>query len=137
MATSQELLRSRGLKDTLPRRAVLQILDSAKNPLSIQDIHVHLTKQKQSIGVVTIYRVIEALSKAGLVHRHPLEGTLSGCTLPDVSGHHVLLHCASCGTVREVHDHELCKRENQLAKQLGFTPSHHVSELIGTCSSCS
>ncbi|OGJ55489.1 hypothetical protein A3D88_04505 [Candidatus Peribacteria bacterium RIFCSPHIGHO2_02_FULL_52_16] len=125
-----------GLKDTMPRRAVLHALEIARKPLSIQQVHDRLEAGASSIGIVTVYRVMRAFVKAGLVHEHPIEGTFSVCSMPDAEGHHVLVHCHSCGSVREAQDAELCRREDKIAKRLGFHSLRHVSELTGICSRC-
>ena len=134
--SASSLLHEHGLKDTLPRRAVVHVLSSARTPLSVQEILKQLEKEDHSIGLVTVYRVVEALIEAGLVHRHPVGGTLSLCTLPDVHGHHILLRCVSCDRTEEAHDDPLCKREEIVAKQHGFSSIQHVSELLGTCARC-
>lgn len=137
MHASTNLLKKRGLKDTLPRRAVLQALSAAVHPMSVRQIAQSLKRQRQTMGLVTVYRVVDALLRAGLVHRHFSGDAFSLCTLPDVHGHHVLIQCVSCGTVREAHDHDLCKKEESVAKRLGFRSVSHASELLGTCSRCS
>ncbi len=133
---SSSLLQTRGLKDTLPRRAVLATLAQSARPMKIREIVSALENMEQRLGPVTIYRVIDALEQAGLVHRHVREGTFSLCTQPDIHGHHILLSCIECGVTQETHDHVLCKREEAIAKQKGFATSLHVSELLGTCSHC-
>ncbi len=129
------LLKNKGLKDTVPRRSVLRILKESKKSLSIENILSRLEATDQSVGLVTVYRVIDALERSGLVHRHAKD-TFSLCSLPESSGHHLLLHCTSCDSVQETHDEDLCKRENILGKRFGFRPSHAVQELLGICSSC-
>lgn len=131
------LLRQRGLKDTLPRRAVLRVLSAVKKPLSVMEIFQRLQQEDHAIGLVTVYRVVDALVDVQLLHRHPGEGSVSFCTIPDVHGHHILLHCTSCERVEEVHDAQLCKREEFVAKSHGFRSEQHVSELLGSCSRCS
>ena len=129
-------LKSRGLKDTLTRRAVLRTLEKAKRPLTPGDIRRLLHKQDHPIGIVTVYRVLRALTEAGLAHEHFNGEEFSCCRIPEVSGHHILLRCISCGTVRESHDRELCKRENAIARRAGFQSAIHTGELLGTCSQC-
>src|SRR3989338_6411012 len=133
-SVSMSLLKSKGLKETVPRLLVLELLsEGAHTP---QALEKKLRKCGSQIGIVTVYRVLEALEHALLVHRHPLEGTYSACQLPDLPGHHVLLHCTSCNFVRETQDPDLCHRENVIAKKMGFAPQQHVSEIEGLCTSC-
>ncbi|NOS68110.1 MAG: transcriptional repressor [Candidatus Peribacteraceae bacterium] len=130
------LLRQRGLKETLPRLSVLRVLAASAKPLLVKDI-LHLVRRKEgSIGLVTVYRVIEALAQTGLLHRHPIDGGYSLCAIPDIDGHHVLLRCTACGRSEEAHDHDLCRREDAVARRVGFRTSHHLTEMLGTCSHC-
>lgn len=132
-----EILKKKGLKDTVPRRMVLDVLAASSKPLSAMQIRKKLGTSNRGLGIVTVYRVLEALEKVALVHRHPFDGLFSFCTLADVPGHHILLHCHDCGAVQEVHDAKICRREEKLARKRGFFTSHHVSEIRGTCDSCS
>lgn len=133
---SADFFRVHGLKETLPRRAVLRVLAASARPLLIKDILLLVRQREGSIGLVTVYRVIEALANAGLLHRHPVDGGYSLCAIPDIDGHHVLLRCTHCGRSEETHDHRLCKTEETVARRCGFRTSHHLSELLGTCSHC-
>jgi Fe2+ or Zn2+ uptake regulation protein len=133
---SASQLRKHGLKDTLARRTVLHALARAKHPLTTQEIQRKLQKDEQRIGIVTVYRVIEALERARLVHRH-VNGSFSACSQPDVKCGHVLLSCISCGTRRETHDHGLCRKEESLSKRLGFSPVRGAREIVALCSHCS
>lgn len=130
-------LAASGMKDTAPRRLVAEALCASRAPLCAKDLHAWIAeKRARAVGIVTVYRVLEALEKAGMVHRHASEGVYSVCHIPSVHGHHVLLHCDACGKVEETHDHALCEREDQVARSAGFVPARHVSEILGTCLSC-
>lgn len=130
------LLHVYGLRDTQPRRLVLSVLQRAKTPLSHKKIFTEIKKSNAAINLVTIYRVLEKFEEIGLTHRHLHSGGVVLCTLQDTKGHHVLLSCSSCGTVKECADPHLCQHEDRIAKKAGFTPKAHCSEVIGMCSSC-
>jgi Fur family ferric uptake transcriptional regulator len=129
------ILKSHGLRDTQPRRLVIETLRRGCRPLSPQNLQKTI-KAKAAINTVTVYRVLAVFEKIGLVHRHPCNGMFSLCTMPDTHGHHGFLHCHDCGKVEEFRDERLCKIENDIAKSAKFRPSSHVSEIVGTCRSC-
>jgi len=132
-----EALRQNGMKDTAPRRLAAEALCASDIPVSVKDLHEWIARERgRSVGIVTVYRILEMLEKIGVVHRHASEGVYSVCHIPSVHGHHVLLHCDACGKVEEKHDHDLCKREDSVARSVGFMPARHVSEILGTCLSC-
>lgn len=130
-------LKSVKLRDTHSRRLVLQALAHLSHPSSPKDIFEWAQKEGEALNLVTVYRVLDRLEEARLVHKHPSTGLYVVCTLPDVSGHHGFLHCTTCGNLEEFHDHRLCHVENEIAKKAGFTAIEHLSEISGMCSSCS
>ena len=135
-ASFRALLKEHGLKDTQSRRAVLQALQRLQKPASPYDIQRWIHTKGGTINTVTVYRIIEAFERIGLVHRHPCDGHLSLCSIPEKKGHHGFLHCTSCGTTQEFHDEALCKAEERIARALKFRSSTHVSEILGICAAC-
>jgi hypothetical protein len=72
-AESQEL-KNAGLKITLPRIKILEILESSKvHHLSAEDVYKHLLQNDEEIGLATVYRVLTQFEDAGLVIRHHFE----------------------------------------------------------------
>lgn len=129
-------LKLRGYRDTRPRRAILSVLERSRSPLSASEISAK-TERSSDIDPVTVYRAMEMLEREGFVHRHPCDGAYSLCTLVGRHGHHGFLHCASCGNAQEFASDDLCAIENTIATQADFSPTTHVSEIIGTCARCS
>lgn len=130
------ILSAAKLRNTLPRRAVIAVLMQSKEPLLPLQVHAKVAAQVEGVNVATVYRILEKLQKAHVVHEHT-GGGLSVCTVGDAPGHHVLLRCQSCNVVQECVDSSLCKAESAVAAQFGFSRLHHVTELIGSCSHCS
>lgn len=130
------LLKERGLRDTVPRRSVLDACLALKKPVSPKDVFHWLHARKRTIDLVTIYRILDRLESLGLVHRHACNGNVALCSMPEREGHHAFLHCERCGNTREFVSAALCQAENAIARRANFTPDHHVSEIVGTCSNC-
>jgi Fur family transcriptional regulator, ferric uptake regulator len=130
------VLKQSGLRDTQPRRMVIAALARAK-ALSPSAIELSIRRKGATINTVTVYRVLSALESLDLVHRHPCNGEYSLCSMPGKRGHHGFLHCTSCGIVEEFLNHDLCVIENKIARSRKFRPTSHVSEIVGTCRSCS
>jgi len=69
-------LRKAGLKVTLPRLKILEILEgSTTRHLSAEDIYRSLLESNEDIGLATVYRVLTQFEAAGLVTRHHLSRT--------------------------------------------------------------
>ncbi len=130
-------LQTHGLRDTQPRRLVLDALSRFGKPATAQALHERMAKTGKTVNVVTVYRVLEALHAKNLIHEHPCNGGYSLCTRPQSPGHHGFLHCTSCDRIEEFQDSRLCTLEDKIASDHRFSPSGHVSEILGTCRSCS
>ena len=77
-------LRKAGLKVTLPRLKILEILGTATpRHMSAEDISTHLLESHEDIGLANVYRVLTQFEAARLVSRHPFEATPAGFPLND------------------------------------------------------
>ena len=130
------ILKRHNLRDTQTRRLVLQALNSAVKPMSKQDIFSAIQSDTAVINLTTIYRMLETFIEKGIVHLHKQSGGYVLCSIDDHNCHHVLLSCQVCGTTKECEDAKLCATENTVAKNAGFTPTQHFSEIVGLCNSC-
>ena len=75
MSTQDQELRSVGLKATLPRIKVLEIIrGSEERHLSAEDVFRRLLEQGHDVGLATVYRVLSQLEAAGLLSRNVFDG---------------------------------------------------------------
>ena len=92
-------LKNAGLKITLPRLKVLQILEQSPNHhLSAEGVYKALLETGEDVGLATVYRVLTQFEAAGLVSRHNFEGGYSVFEV-DQGLHHDHLVCIKCGYV--------------------------------------
>lgn len=133
---SNDDLKKAGLKVTLPRIKILQLLEtSKKRHISAEEIYNSLTLQGEDVGLATVYRVLTQFENAGLVVRHRFDGEHSVFELQqDV--HHDHIVCVDCGSVSEFVDNFIEKRQEEIAKDQGFDLTDHSLTLYGVCSKC-
>lgn len=131
-----DILQNYKLRDTQSRRLVLQALVHFNRPISHKEIHEWIQQQDAATNLVTVYRTLEAFEKMGIVHQHPSSGGFIICSMHEHKGHHGFLSCEKCGTVEEFCDASLCSQEDRIAKQAGFTPTNHISDITGVCAKC-
>ena len=75
MGSENQELRAVGLKVTLPRVKILQILEKSETKhLSAEDVYKALIEAEEDVGLATVYRVLTQFESAGLVSRHQFEG---------------------------------------------------------------
>lgn len=136
MTAESEELREAGLKITLPRIKILQILEnSAVRHVSAEDIYKLLLENDEEIGLATIYRVLTQFEEAGLVARHHFEGGHSVFEIAQES-HHDHLVCVKCGRVEEFSDEGIEARQEAIAERLGFELTDHQLNMYGLCADC-
>ena len=126
-------LRKAGLKVTLPRLKILEILEnSATRHMSAEEIYKKLLDLSEDIGLATVYRVLTQFESAGLVTRHHFEDGMAVFEINHGS-HHDHIVCMDCGAVEEFVEPEIESRQNAIAQRLGFRLEEHSMVLYGRC----
>lgn len=131
-----EDLREAGLKATLPRVKILEIMErSTVRHLSAEDIYKALLEDGEDVGIATIYRVLTQFESAGLVTRHHFEGGISVFEL-NQGEHHDHILCIKCGKVEEFVDEVIEQRQKDIAERSGFSMTDHSLNIYGICADC-
>ena len=130
-------LRDVGLKVTLPRMKILEIMERETNEhhLNAEQVYKILLSENEEIGLATIYRVLTQFEAAGLVTRHHFEGGNSVFEI-NTGQHHDHVVCVKCGKVDEFTDEIIEDRQNKIAKKLGYELTDHSLYLYGLCPDC-
>lgn len=129
-------LKNAGLKITLPRLKVLQILEQSSNHhLSAEGVYKALLETGEDVGLATVYRVLTQFENAGLVSRHNFEGGHSVFELSQ-GAHHDHLVCVKCGYVEEFVDEIIEQRQKTIAEAAHFQMTDHALNIYGICQRC-
>lgn len=124
MEQRQEL-RKAGLKITLPRLKILEILEGTKQRhLSAEDIYKELLSAGEDIGLATVYRVLTQFESAGLVTRHNFEGGHSVFEIDD-GEHHDHMVCVDTGEVIEFVSDDIERLQAEIAAEHGYEIIDH------------
>ena len=134
---STKNLKDAGLKATLPRKKILEILEHCgeQRHMSAEDVYDALREQDEGIGLATIYRVLTQFEDAGLVTRHNFEGGHAVFELNE-GQHHDHILCVKCGRVDEFVDETIEQRQRDIAKQHGYAITDHSLTIYGICGDC-
>jgi len=121
---SQQLKKA-GLKVTLPRVKILQILESSEERhLSAEDVYKMLLESGDDVGLATVYRVLTQFEAAGLISRHNFEGGHSVFEMDD-GEHHDHMVNVDDGTVIEFMNDEIERLQHTIAEEHGFEIVDH------------
>ena len=136
ITTAERLCRDRGLRFTAIRQRVLELVWGSHKPIGAYDILEILGKESGSTAPPTVYRALEFLIEAGLVHRLDSLNAFIGC--PDPASRHAgqFLICMSCRTVTELSDGDIEELVAKRAAEQGFDAGRQALEVEGLCKNC-
>ncbi|GAB7022595.1 Fur family transcriptional regulator [Salidesulfovibrio brasiliensis] len=129
-------LSEKNLKMTPQRRLILDTFIDEKQHLSPEELYDKVKKVDPSIGQATVYRTLKLLVEAGIVESLDFADGVSRYEVSWGEEHHDHLICERCGKNIEILDDVIEKRQEAIAKEHGFTLSHHKMYLYGLCSKC-
>lgn len=133
MKTTNQELRKAGLKITLPRIKILELLESSEHHhMSAEEVYKALIEQGEDVGLATVYRVLTQFEQAGIVERHNFENNLSVFEITQ-DEHHDHLVCDVCGKIIEFHNEVIEEEQLKVAAEHGFRLSGHSLVLYGLC----
>ena len=118
-------LKKAGLKVTLPRLKVLEVLERAEpRHMSAEDVYKQLINSDDTVGLATVYRVLTQFESAGIVSRHNFDDGHAVYELAD-DIHHDHMVDVDNGGVIEFMSEDIEKLQRQIAEQHGFDLVHH------------
>ncbi|WZW88837.1 ferric iron uptake transcriptional regulator [Ignatzschineria larvae DSM 13226] len=138
MMSSTEL-KNAGLKVTLPRLKILDILAKASATpvchLTAEEIYMQLSSSGEEVGLATVYRVLTQFEQAGLVRRHFFDGGQSMFEIDDGDQHDHII-CINCGHIGEFSHAKIHEKQAQIAAELGYELTDARTILHGICAKC-
>jgi len=120
-------------RNTQQKRAIMEVLENAERPLSIEEVYALAQKQCQGIGIATVYRNLKTLIKDGRLKGLDLPG---GSMVYEMSEkeHHHHFSCLGC---KKVFDVDVCFVKFDKLIPEGFSLHQHEILLSGLCKTCS
>ncbi|HZK16970.1 MAG TPA: transcriptional repressor [Anaerolineaceae bacterium] len=132
----KETLSLKGYRLSKPRKRVMDLLESAQVALSPQQIHQQLQQEGHDIGLVSVYRTLDLLTKLDLVvviydpQRNP------GYTLRS-DGHHHYIMCQVCHKALEfTGQDDIEGLVQRVEEETSFQVRDHLLQLFGLCPDC-
>jgi Fur family ferric uptake transcriptional regulator len=130
-------LRDAGLRRGGAREAVVRWLGAQSCCRSALEIHAGVRADGRSVGVASVYRILDTLTALRLVQRVDVgDGTARFEPASAGSDHHHHLVCDGCGVVEPFHDDALEEALAHAASRLGVAMEQHEVVLHGACGRC-
>ncbi len=137
IARAEALCQEQGLRLTARRRRVLELVWPSHCPVSAYDILETLSQDGKRRAPPTVYRALDFLIDAGLVHRLDSLNAYIGCADPSHAHVGQFLICTNCRLVEELDAKEIEQLVGTTASQHGFAAESFGLEVQGRCRSCS
>jgi len=125
MTMEAQDLKKAGLKATLPRIRILEIMEeSVDKHMSAEEVYKSLLDAGEEVGLATVYRVLTQFEAAGLVIRHNFDSGHSVFEI-DRGKHHDHMVCLKTGKVIEFHNEEIESIQRKIADENGYELQDH------------
>jgi len=133
----KQLLRDNGLKFTIQREVILEMLYSCDEHLTPESLH-HLIQEKHpelNTGIATVYRTLSLLEDSEMVTSLSFGAQGKKYELGS-KDHHDHIICTKCGSISEFMDDDIETRQKKIAEELGFLMQEHSMQIYGICQPC-
>lgn len=133
---AERVCAARGERFTPLRRTILELIWSSHKPVKAYDLLAQLSATHERPAAPTVYRTLNFLREAGLIHKLESLSAYVGCGEPERPHQGQFLICEDCGVVAELDDLALTNRIGVNAKKVGFKVNDETIEISGICSRC-
>lgn len=133
----KQLLKLNGLKFTIQREVILEMLYNSDEHLTPEGLH-HLIQEKHpdlNTGIATVYRTLSLLEDSEMVTSLSFGAQGKKYEL-GAKDHHDHIICTQCGSITEFVDEEIEQRQKKITEELGFIMQEHSMQIYGICKQC-
>jgi Fur family ferric uptake transcriptional regulator len=125
------------LKMTRSRRAILDEVLAVQGHFTADDLLAHFRNRGRMVAPATLYRTLNRLVEAGLVHRIPMARGQARYEPMLGRHHHDHMVCLGCGRIFEFNSREIERIQESVCRRRKFTLLEHTHQLRGHCADCS
>ncbi|MFM0038043.1 Fur family transcriptional regulator [Paraburkholderia strydomiana] len=136
LTLADEYCRERGEKLTPIRRKVLELLLNSGRATKAYSLLDEMRQIHPGSAPPTVYRALDFLLSAGLVHRIESINAFTVCHDLTQCQHGILVVCQQCGSVTELHQPKLRQALVAQIQDAGYRLASDEIELKGLCAAC-
>src|SRR5262245_21061425 len=128
----------KNIRFTKLRQDVFQEIASTYASIGAYDILAKLAEKGTRLAPISVYRAIDALLEAGVIHRLESKNAFFACRRMDhrTGRRPIFLSCERCNTVQEVDSEGIFDTIDRLARDASFQPRVKFVEVSGLCRTC-
>ncbi len=133
---SSDLLASHGIKCTMQRILVLNILNELSTASTAEQIYSKAVSIKPHINLSTIYRILELFTFKKIITKHILSETKTAVYALNIHTHRHYMVCVGCQSIIPLDDCPCDIIKETIMKNTDFKVVDHKLEILGYCSKC-
>ena len=119
-----------GLRMTLPRKVILEVIEASEDHPDVEELYRRAVEKDRSISIATVYRTVKLFEESGILTKHEFKGGKARYEELN-EGHHDHLIDVKSGEIIEFVDDEIEKLQKKVAEKHGYTLVDHKLELYG------
>ncbi|MEO8766939.1 MAG: transcriptional repressor [Nitrosospira sp.] len=136
LGTAGQLCMTRGVRLTLIRHQVLELIWSSHKAVKAYDLLDRIKPLQPMAKPATVYRALDFLIEQGLIHRVESLNAFIGCSYSGQQHEQLLLICKSCHEVEERAAEKVMKALAREINPLAFIAQSKTIEVHGICAKC-
>ncbi|MEL7048614.1 MAG: transcriptional repressor [Pseudomonadota bacterium] len=138
VSRAKEVFLQKNLRFTELREQVFKEIAAIRGSIGAYEILERLSNKGTRLAPISVYRSIDALMDAGVIHRLESKNAYFACRRHEhgATGRPIFLACEECGAVREVPAQDVFDDIKGLAASVGFQTKVKFVEVSGLCSNC-
>ncbi len=137
LQVAEQVCHKKGLRLTTIRRRILELVCANHKAIGAYELLDLFRAEDPKAKPVTIYRALDFLMDAGLVHKVESLNAFIGCLHAETQHKSAILICEQCNSAYEIDASSVYDNLFALSKAIQFTPQCLTLELHGVCSNCS
>lgn len=134
-----QIFEEKNLRFTDLRRRVFEEIASTQASVGAYEILDRLARKGTRLAPISIYRALDALLEAGVVHRLESKNAYFASRAldkPRTDRRPMFLACEQCGVVVETDGEDIFAAIDVAAHGIKFEPRVKLVEVSGTCQAC-
>ncbi len=136
LAQATVYCRQKNIRLTSIRKQVLQFVWESHKPVGAYDLLPKLAALGFNSAPPTVYRALDFLLEAKLIHRISSLNAFVGCPNPQVQHDNCFFICQLCGLAQELESKALLRIRHKLEKEMGLCIQQQNTEFLGVCPNC-